>query len=36
MDEAALWIAQSPDPKKARKEAQSTLEILLTSLRLNA
>jgi hypothetical protein len=36
MDEAALWIAQSPNSKKAQKEAQSTLEILLTSLRLNA
>jgi AcrR family transcriptional regulator len=36
MDEAALWIAQSPDSKKAQKEAQRTLEILLTSLRLNS
>ena len=36
MDEAALWIAQSPDSKKAQKEAQHTLETLLTSLRLNA
>jgi hypothetical protein len=36
MDEAALWIAQSPDSKKAQKEAQRTLETLLTSLRLNS
>ena len=35
MDEAAVWIAQSPNSKKALKESQSTLETLLTSLRLN-
>lgn len=34
MDEAAVWIAQSSDPKMSLKEAQSTLEALLTSLRL--
>ena len=33
MDEAAVWIAQSPNPKKALTEAQSTLETLLMSLR---
>ena len=36
MDEAAVWIAQSSDPKKSLKEAQSTLEALLASLRLNS
>ena len=36
MDEAAVWIAQSSDSKKALKEAQHTLETLLTSLRLNS
>jgi AcrR family transcriptional regulator len=35
MDEAAVWIAQSPDPKETSKEAQNTLETLLTGLRLN-
>ena len=35
MDEAAVWIAQSPDSKKAQKEAQSALETLLSSLCLN-
>ena len=33
MDEAAVWIAQSPNSKKALKEALSTLETLLLSLR---
>ena len=36
MDEAAVFIAQSPDSKKALKEARSTLETLLMSLRLNS
>jgi hypothetical protein len=36
MDQAAVWIAQSPDSKKALKEARSTLETLLMSLRLNS
>lgn len=36
MDEAAVWIAQSPDSKKALKEAQKTLETLLTALCLNS
>jgi hypothetical protein len=35
MDEAAVWIAQSPDSKKSLKEAQKTLETLLNGLRLN-
>lgn len=34
MDEAVVWIAQSPDPQKALKQMQSTLEILLTPLRI--
>ncbi|NIT14736.1 MAG: hypothetical protein GTN99_11005 [Candidatus Dadabacteria bacterium] len=33
MNEAALWIAQSKDTKKALKEAMKTLEILINSLR---
>ncbi len=36
MDEAAVWIAQSPDTKSAQREAQSTIETLLGGLRLNA
>ena len=36
MDEAAVWIAQAPDSKKALKEVQCTLETLLTPLRLSS
>ena len=36
MDEAAVWIAQAPDSKKALKEVQRTLETLLTPLRLSS
>jgi hypothetical protein len=36
VDETAVWIAQSPDSKKALKEARSTLETLSMSLRLNS
>jgi AcrR family transcriptional regulator len=33
MNEAALWIAQSPDPPQALEEAVATLETLLQALR---
>lgn len=33
MNEAALWIVQSPDPATALEEASTTLERLLSSLR---
>jgi len=33
MNEAALWIAQSPDPPQASDEAIATLETLLQALR---
>lgn len=34
MNEAALWIAQSPNPPQALEEAMATLETLLQALRL--
>ncbi len=33
MDEAAVWIAQSANPQKALVQAQTTLELLLASLK---
>jgi AcrR family transcriptional regulator len=33
MNEAALWIAQSPDPPQALQEAMATLEVLLEGVR---
>lgn len=36
MDEASIWIAQSNNPKKALLQAQTTLELLLSSLKINA
>jgi AcrR family transcriptional regulator len=36
MNEAALWIAQSEDPKSALAEATQALKYLLASLRQNA
>lgn len=34
MNEASLWIAQSPQPQQALAEAQAELETLLTALRI--
>jgi hypothetical protein len=32
MNEAALWIAQAPNPAQALEEAMTTLEALLAGL----
>jgi AcrR family transcriptional regulator len=34
MNEAALWIAQSPEPHQSLNESVTTLEMLLSSLRI--
>ena len=34
MDEAAVWIAQSEDPQLSLSQAQKTLEVLLSSLKI--